>query len=83
MKGNGLASCLIEHCPNSARLRSPVCASCSAAFHRAEVKGAAWIIQRQNTLEKWQDRMEYVGSKERSPTRSMKNAARFISRRRA
>jgi len=75
-------ACLIEHCPNERRKLSPVCRSCAACFGYWERRGAGAILARQNQLEKWQDRIQYL-SQERPNPRSIRNASRFISRRRS
>lgn len=41
--------------------------------------GAAVILQRQSTLEKWQDRIQYLGTNERS----FRHVAKQIDKRRA
>ena len=81
MTTNGYGPCLIEHCPNARRLRSPVCQACAANFHYWDERGADAIMQRQSQLEKWQDRMQYLG--EQKPNRRIRNAARQIKARRS
>lgn len=71
--------CLIQHCPNMARVRSPVCRSCAASFHYWDTRGLGAILERQNRLEKWQDRMQYLGSRDKEYSR----VTRFIKARRA
>lgn len=81
MKPNGGSpeSCLIEHCPNPRRKRSPLCRTCAGSFSYWTKKGPAAILSRQTQLEKWQDRMEYLGTKERK----IRNVAKHIEKRRA
>lgn len=71
-------ACIIEHCPNMGRVRSPVCAACAASFHYWDKRGATAIFERQNRLEKWQDRMQYLGNRDKE----YRNVARKIERRR-
>jgi hypothetical protein len=70
-------TCRILRCPNDRRKLSEVCASCSAAGTRARKKGPQWVVQRQNTLEKWQNRMVYEAT-EKTPTKEFKNAVRRL-----
>lgn len=49
--------CITFKCPKNASARMDTCTTCRAAIHRAEKKGVAWILMRQDILEKWQDRM--------------------------
>jgi hypothetical protein len=81
-KLNGLGRCLIEHCPNERRVLSPLCHACAQSFSYWDKRGPAAILHRQNQLEKWQDRMIYLGT-EHTDNRRLRNVARKISRRRA
>jgi hypothetical protein len=81
MATNGNGPCLIEHCPNNRRVRSPVCAACAHNFHYWDARGASAIMHRQQQLEKWQDRMEYLG--EQTSNRRIGSAARYVEKRRA
>ena len=74
--------CQIEHCSNQRRIRSPVCAACSHNFSYWEKKGADAILTRQRTLEKWQDRMQYLGE-HRTDKPKVKHVARTIEKRRS
>lgn len=75
--------CIIEHCPNMGRVRSRYCHACSNSFYYWEKKtekfGVAVILERQTKLEKWQDRMTYLGSRDKE----IANVARKIAKRRA
>ena len=77
--GAPLGSCLIEHCPNLRRPISPLCQACAQSFRYWEKKGPPAILNRQNQLEKWQDRMQYLGKEERR----IRRAAKHIENRRA
>lgn len=77
--GDILGSCLIEHCPNLRRKRSPLCRCCAASFNYWGKKGPKAVLDRQNQLEKWQDRIQYMSSEERR----FKNVAKHIQKRRA
>jgi hypothetical protein len=79
MSSHGYGACLIEHCPNERRLRSPVCAACAQNFRYWDEKGPGAVMNRQSQLEKWQDRMQYLGNEERK----FKRVAREITNRRA
>ena len=79
---SSLGSCLIAHCPNQRRIRSPVCAACSHNFYYWEKKGADAILSRQTQLEKWQDRMQYLGE-HYSQKPKVKHVARSIEKRRS
>lgn len=81
MAGKNLGPCLIEHCPNLRRVRSPICATCSGNFRYWEKRGAKAILDRQGQLEKWQDRMQYMGQRDDQP-KEFRNAARTIEKRR-
>lgn len=82
-KTNGiLGACLIEHCPNPRRVRSPICSACAQAFRYWDKRGPSAILARQDQLEKWQDRMEYLGT-DHNPTRRLRNVSRQIEKRRA
>ncbi|MBA0084835.1 MAG: hypothetical protein HRJ53_07560 [Acidobacteria bacterium Pan2503] len=81
MSSNGHGPCLIEHCPNNRRLRSPVCQACAQNFRYWDTRGASAIMQRQSQLEKWQDRMEYLG--EHTSNRRIGLATRHVEKRRA
>lgn len=83
MKANGIYEpCAIEHCPKRRRKLSPVCASCASSFRYWMKKDVGAILGRQKQLEKWQDRMQYLGT-EVEPNRRFRNAARIIEKRRA
>jgi hypothetical protein len=71
-------ACLIQHCPNMARVRSPVCAACASSFRYWDKKGSGAILERQDRLEKWQDRMQYLGNRDKE----YRNVARKIQNRR-
>ena len=74
-------ACIIDKCPNNGRIRSRYCAACAHSFYYWEVKtkkmGLAAIIERQDKLEKWQNRMMYLGNRDKE----MKDVARTIKRR--
>lgn len=76
-----MKKCLIENCPNDARKRSPVCSSCAHCFYYWEhhERGVVAIIDRQQQLAKWQDRMVFLGSK----TRRFRRAKRVIEKARS
>lgn len=84
-KGNGKAygDCLIEKCPNERRAQSPVCSACAAGFRYAEKKGPTWALDRQDRLEKWQNRMIYIGTAAGRNRKEFRNASRRIQARKA
>lgn len=84
MKANGqYGDCAIKNCPRRRRLRSPLCKSCSASINGYwGHKTPADILARQTQLEKWQDRMQYLGTKVESKIRRFRNVAKFIQKRR-
>lgn len=61
--------CSIEHCNNLLKPSSRVttCQACRSSFRywQAPHRGVAAILVRQEQLEKWQDRIEYLGEKEK------------------
>ena len=75
-------ACLIEHCPNQRRVRSPVCSACAVNFHYWDKKGPDAIMNRQRILEKWQDRMQYMGEKITHKPK-VKHVTRIIEKRRS
>lgn len=74
--------CIIHGCTNMGRLRSEVCRTCSANRgyweRRIEEEGIQVVFDRQRALEKWQDRMVYLGNRDKEYI----NVARFFKRRR-
>jgi hypothetical protein len=77
-----LGPCLIEHCANRRRPRSPVCAACAQNFSYWDKRGPDAIVTRQRTLEKWQDRMQYMGENYTDKAK-VKHVARSIEKRRS
>lgn len=62
--------CVIENCDHMARARSPVCYQCAANFRYWQKRPVSAVISRQHQLEKWQDRMQYLGSEDRRYSRA-------------
>lgn len=73
--------CIITACPNMGRKRSEFCATCGSAFHYWEKKldkhGIQAIHDRQRALDKWTERMTYLGNRDKEYS----NVTRFFKRR--
>lgn len=74
-KNSEQGTCRILRCPNDRRSKSDICTSCHAGLYRAEKKGPNWVVDRQSTLEKWQNRMVYLATEK---NKEFKNAVRRI-----
>lgn len=77
-KSKGYGPCLIFKCTNERRKLSPVCAACAAGFRYAEKKGPSWALDRQDKLEKWQNRMIYIGATDGRNRKEWRHAKRRI-----
>lgn len=86
-KGNGgggaYGPCRIEKCPNGRRKLSEVCSACASGFRYAEKKGPGWALERQDKLEKWQNRMIYIGTADGRNKKEWRHAKRRIQARKA
>lgn len=76
-----MPACIIQHCPNEGRKRSPYCSACASSFRYAQNKGPGWVVLRQGTLEKWQDRIQYLGTERNK--KEFGHVARKVASRRA
>ena len=74
-----MSRCLIVGCPNKARKRSPICKNCASTSGRWLKRGPDAILSRQETLEYWQNRMQYLGHTHKE----YRNVAKQIERRRS